>query len=138
MSLGEICRGGDLQRGLIRFKRIDCEPAYGVKLVGQRELFWWEPEGRWISSLELPAEVFMKDETVLIAARGTLGEHEVYCRGEFITGPWLDYAYSEDHLRVLPVFAQAAFEYALHRRLSIFYLPCYSSLNFFKRFVAKA
>jgi hypothetical protein len=102
MLLRDICRGGDLQRGLIRFKRIDCEPAYGVKLVGQRELFWWEPEGRWISSQELPDEVFMKNETVLIAARGTLGEHEVYCRGEFITGPWLDYAYSEDHLRVRP------------------------------------
>lgn len=100
MSLGDICKGGDLRRGLIRFKRIESEPEYGVKLVGQRELFWLEPEGRWISMHSVPGDVFVKDETILIAARGTLGEHEVYCRGEFITGPWLDYAYTEDHLRV--------------------------------------
>lgn len=100
MLLGDICRGGELRRGLIRFKRIESDPEYGVKLVGQRELFWLEPEGRWISSHLTPNDVFVKDETILIAARGTLGEHEVYCRGEFITGPWLDYAYTEDHLRV--------------------------------------
>jgi hypothetical protein len=99
MLLGDICRGGDLQRGL-RFKRVECEPEYGVKLVGQRELFWWEPEGRWISTQNAPEGIFVKDETILIAAQGTLGEHEVFCRAEFITGPWLDYAYTEHLLRV--------------------------------------
>lgn len=100
MLLGDICLGGDLQRGS-RFNRVDCEPEFGVKLVGQRELFWLEPEGRSIAPQYAPKDIFVKDETILIAARGTLGEHEVYCRGEFITGPWLNYAYTEDHLRVL-------------------------------------
>lgn len=99
MLLGDICRGGKLRSGL-RFKRIDCEPEYGVKLVGQRELFWWEPEGRWISAEHAPNDIFVGDETIVIAAQGTLGEHEVFCRGEFITGPWLEHAYTQHLLRV--------------------------------------
>lgn len=99
MLLGEICRGGKLRSGL-RFKRIDCEPELGVKLVGQRELFWLEPEGRWIAAAHAPEDIFVDDETILIAAQGTLGEHEVFCRAEFITGPWLQYAYTQHVLRV--------------------------------------
>jgi len=99
MLLGDICRGGKLRSGL-RFKRIDCDPEYGVKLVGQKELFWLEPEGRWISPQHAPAGIYVADETILVAAQGTLGEHEVFCRGEFITGPWLEYAYTEHLLRV--------------------------------------
>lgn len=99
MLLGEICRGGKLRSGL-RFKRIDCEPELGVKLVGQRELFWLEPEGRWIAATHAPDDIFVDDETILIAAQGTLGEHEVFCRAEFITGPWVQYAYTQHVLRV--------------------------------------
>jgi hypothetical protein len=99
MSLGDICRGGDLQRSS-RFKRVGCDPDFGVKFLGQKELFWIEPEGRYISPRHAPSDVFVKDETVLLAARGAPGEHHVYCRGEFITGPWLQYAYTEDNLRV--------------------------------------
>jgi hypothetical protein len=39
--------------------------------------------------------------TILIAARGTLGESELYCRCEYIWGPGVDNAYSEDMLRVV-------------------------------------
>lgn len=38
---------------------------------------------------------------IAVAARGTLGEHELYCRAEFIWGPWTDNAYSEDILRIV-------------------------------------
>jgi len=101
MTLGEICRGGNLQRST-RFKRIECDAEYGVKLVGQRELFWLEPEGRWISTRYAPSDIFVQDETILVASQGTLGENEVFCRGEFITGPWLNYAYAEHLLRIQP------------------------------------
>ncbi|MGP4097183.1 methylation-associated defense system restriction endonuclease subunit S MAD5 [Nonomuraea sp. KM90] len=100
-TLGAICTGGQLSRGN-RFVRIDSAPQHGIKLVGQRQGFWTRPEGRWITLKpgEL-TQVLAKDETVLMAARGTLGEHEVYCRSLFVTGSWLKNAYSEDFLRIV-------------------------------------
>jgi hypothetical protein len=71
-SLGEICSHAQLSRG-VRFKRIDCEPEHGARLVGQRQAFWLRPEGRWISPHHAPREIFATDETVLVAAQGTLG-----------------------------------------------------------------
>jgi type I restriction enzyme S subunit len=99
-TLGEICVGGQLSRG-IRFKRIDSDPEHGVQLVGQRQAFWLHPEGRWIGTAATPDEVFAEDETILVAARGTLGENEVYGRAILATGSWTQYAYSEDFLRVV-------------------------------------
>lgn len=101
MLLGDICTGGQLERGG-RFTRVEAAQDYGEKLVGQRELFWWEPDGRWISSRRAPNDIFVADETILVASQGTLGEREVFCRAELITGPWLKYAYSEHLMRVRP------------------------------------
>ncbi|MEU7633385.1 hypothetical protein AB0C34_25965 [Nocardia sp. NPDC049220] len=98
-SLGQICGDGVLSRG-IRFKRIDADEEHGVPLIGQRQAFWSRPEGRLISRRALPAEVFANDEAIMMAARGTLGEHEVYCRSIMVTGAWLKNAYSEDFLRI--------------------------------------
>jgi hypothetical protein len=97
--LGDICAGGQLNRGT-RFSRVDSNPEHGVQLVGQRQAFWLRPEGRWISTAGTPDEVFASDETVLVAAQGTLGENEVYCRPILATGSWLKYAYSEHFLRI--------------------------------------
>jgi hypothetical protein len=99
-KLGDICANGQLSRG-VRFKRVDSDSDHGVQLVGQRQSFWLRPEGRWIGTGTTPAEVFASDETILIAARGTLGENEVYCRPILATGSFLKYAYSEDFLRVV-------------------------------------
>lgn len=119
--LGDICYSGKLRRGL-RFKRIDCEPERGVKLIGQRELFWLEPEGRWIAPQYAPDDIFVEDETIVIAAQGTLGEHEVFCRAEFITGPWLHNAYTEHLLRVQSGNAtiSGAFLFAFLRSETVF------------------
>lgn len=38
----------------------------------------------------------------MIAAQGTLGENEVFCRPFLVTGSWLDHAYSQHFLRVIP------------------------------------
>lgn len=97
MLLGDICRGGELRSGL-RFKRIDCDPEYGVKLVGQKELFWLEPEGRWISAQHAPKDIFLEDETVVVHSQGALSE--AFARIEFVTGSWVKYAYTQHLLRV--------------------------------------
>lgn len=98
--LEEICRGGQLGTGA-RFKRIDCAPEQGVRLVGQKQAFWMQPEGRWIAARYAPSGIFAKDESVLVASSGTLGEAEVYCRPILVTGRWLEFAYSQHFLRVV-------------------------------------
>jgi len=98
--LGDICKGGSLRTGA-RFKRYDSDPQHGVKLVGQRQAFWLRPSGRWINSKLSPADIHMADETVLIAAHGTLGEREVFGRSILVTGRALDNAYSQDFVRVV-------------------------------------
>ena len=99
-SLGDICVPGTLKRGG-RFKRIDADPEYAYKLVGQRHLFWLRPEGRWVAKFALNDSVLVRPGTVLIAAQGTLGENELYCRAEFAWGPGVDLAYSEHILRAV-------------------------------------
>lgn len=98
-TVGEICLRGQLKTGP-RFKRIDAAPDFGMRLLGQKQGFWSLPEGRWISIKHSPDGLKMKDETVLIAEHGTLGEREVFCRSILVTGSWLNYAYSQDFLRV--------------------------------------
>lgn len=97
--LGDICSDGQLSSGA-RFKRIDASPEFGVRLIGQKQGFWMKPEGRWISAARAPVGIFSKDETVMIASQGTLGEREVFSRPIFVTGKWLDYAYTQHFLRV--------------------------------------
>ena len=99
-SLGAICEGGILRTGT-RFRRIDSDPGHGVRLIGQRQSFWLRPEGRWISEAAAPDDIRLTDETILVAARGTLGENEVYSRSIFVTGSWLVHAYSQDYVRVV-------------------------------------
>lgn len=99
-TLGQICEGGHLGTGA-RFKRVDCDPELGVRLVGQKHGFWMRPEGRWISPRHAPKDIFARDESVLVASSGTLGEQELYCRALLVTGRWLDYAYTQHFLRVV-------------------------------------
>ncbi|GAB7075467.1 restriction endonuclease subunit S [Streptomyces sp. IpFD-1.1] len=101
VTLGEICKGGQLGSG-VRFKRIDAEPGHGaVRLIGQRQGFWIRPEGRWISPSQAPPGIFAKDETVMIPSQGTHGENEVFCRAMFVTGSWLEHVYTQHFLRVV-------------------------------------
>ncbi|HEY9631226.1 MAG TPA: hypothetical protein V6C84_28380 [Coleofasciculaceae cyanobacterium] len=98
--LREICVPGTLKRGG-RYKRVDAEPEYGCQLIGQKEIFWQQPEGRWVAEFALGKDVFVDPGTTLIAATGTLGESELYCRAEFIWGPMAEMAYSELFVRVV-------------------------------------
>lgn len=98
--LGELCVPGTLKRG-VRFSRVDADPEHAYRLIGQKELFWLRPQGRWIGKKFVPEGVLVEDGCVLVAAQGTLGESELYCRAEFATGKALENAYSEHILRVL-------------------------------------
>jgi hypothetical protein len=99
-TLGEICREGWLGSG-VRFAREDSNPEYGARLIGQRQGFWVRPEGRWINPAKAPSDIFAKDESIMIASQGTLGENEVFCRAIFVTGSWLKYVYTQHFLRVV-------------------------------------
>ena len=99
-SLGELCLPGTLKPGG-RFKRIDAHPDYAYRLIGQRQVFWLRPEGRWVAKRSVNADVLVEPGTTLVAARGTFGESELYCRAEFIFGPAVSAAYSQDFLRVV-------------------------------------
>ena len=97
--LSEICVAGTLKSGP-RFKRIDADPEFSYQLIGQKQIFWFRPEGRWIAKSSVSDEVLVPDGTTLVAAQGTLGENELFCRSEYITGHLLERAYSQHFLRV--------------------------------------
>jgi type I restriction enzyme S subunit len=120
-TLGQICDGGILRTGA-RFKRIDADPGSGVRLIGQRQAFWMRPYGRWINPNQAPRDIRQADETVLIAAHGTLGESEVFSRSILATGSWLKHAYSQDFVRVLSGSAEmsGAYLFALLRSEAAF------------------
>lgn len=99
-SLGDICVPGTLQRAG-RYKRIDAEDGHGCQLIGQRHLFWLRPEGRSVARFALGDDLFVDAGTTLVAAQGTLGEGELYCRAEFVIEPATSFAYSEHLLRVI-------------------------------------
>ncbi len=98
--LAELCLDGTLKSGP-RFKRIDADPEYAYQLIGQKQIFWLRPEGRWIAKKSVGTEVLVPDGAILVAAQGTLGESELFCRSEFITGATLERAYSQHFLRVI-------------------------------------
>jgi hypothetical protein len=100
--LGDICSGGQLARGN-RFIRIDSEPGFGYRLIGQRQVFWVRPEGRWVAvNAQIRDLISVPNESILVCARGTLAETEVYGHATFITGRWQqEFVYSEDFLRII-------------------------------------
>jgi hypothetical protein len=98
--LGELCKPGTLRRGG-RYRRIEAEREYAYQMIGQKEIFWLRPEGRWIAKKCVDDDVFVEAGTTLIAGAGTLAESEVYCRSEFIWGCAVERAYSELFTRVV-------------------------------------
>jgi type I restriction enzyme S subunit len=98
--LTKICIEDTLKSGP-RFKRIDAEADYSYQLIGQKQIFWLRPEGRWIAKNSIGDEVLVPSGTILVAAQGTLGENELFCRPEFVIGNALEKAYSQHFLRVI-------------------------------------
>jgi hypothetical protein len=99
-TLGEICEGGELSRGN-RFARIPADPGHGFLLIGQEQLFWTRPEGRWVAvKPDYVDTLKAHDELIMVACRGLLTEGALIGRAALVTGNWLGYVYSEDLLRV--------------------------------------
>ncbi|MCA9218160.1 MAG: hypothetical protein KDB27_34060, partial [Planctomycetales bacterium] len=86
LPLRDVCNADSLQRGN-RFTRIDASPEHSYRLIGQKQLFWLRPEGRWVAKFSLPDDAIVSNGTILMAVQGTLGETEMYCRAEYATGP---------------------------------------------------
>jgi len=98
--LGELCPGS-LKRGG-RYRRIEADPEFSYQMIGQKQVFWLRPEGRWIAKTCVDDDVIVRPGTTLIAGAGTLAESEVFCRCEFVWGNACERAYSELFNRVLP------------------------------------
>ena len=96
--LREVLRPGTLKRGT-RFSRVDASDEHSVRLVGQKHMFWMKPLGRRVARWAVPDDATIAPGTTLVAAQGTLGETELYCRAEFIWGSATENAYSEHLLR---------------------------------------
>ena len=102
-KLGELCDPHHFGSGII-FKRIDADPEFSVRLVGQREAFQVRPEGRWISRKSIEGlGLIVPQGTTIIAAHGTLGETELYCRSTYVTERTSTYAFSGDFVRCIPL-----------------------------------
>lgn len=99
ISLKDATMPGTLKRG-DRFKRIDADSEHAYKLIGQKELFHLEPEGRLISKSVLGTGSLGNPGLIVAAAQGTLGENEVYCRSEFVWSSGVEMAYSEHVVRI--------------------------------------
>jgi hypothetical protein len=101
--LGSLCDPQHFKSGII-FKRIDADEQYSVRLVGQRGAFQVRPEGRWISKKSIEGlGLLVPSGTTLIAAHGTMGETELYCRSHYVTKRTSDYAFSGDFVRCVPL-----------------------------------
>ena len=92
-------------RWRLMFKRIDVPQEFGIEVLTQKPLFQLFPTGRWLSRkylLDLSKKYVVPDRTILIAKQGTLGEDELFCRCEFITGDRpLARAYSDHCMRLV-------------------------------------
>ncbi len=101
--LGDICDPKHFKSGII-FKRIDADREFSARLIGQREAFQIRPEGRWISKRSIEGlGLIVPKGTTIIAAHGTLGETELYCRSAFVTSRTSSYAFSGDFVRCIPL-----------------------------------
>lgn len=101
----ELVKKGTLNSGY-RFRRIEAAPSHGIMLIGQKDLFTSVPDGRWVASWCLKNDARLEEGTTLIAAHGTLGEFELYAQAALVYGDWVNHAYTQDVMRVVPDHSQ--------------------------------
>lgn len=102
MPLGKVTEQGTLKRGL-RFKRVDADQEFGLRLVGQREGFHFSPEGRWIAKSYLRNDplINLSEGAIVVASQGGINESDSFARAQFVYGKKLEYVYSEHFLRII-------------------------------------
>lgn len=79
--LGDVVQSFGKNYGKV-FIRIDCQPAHGVELLSQSDMFAAEPDGRVVRKDSFPnaADHAITLGDILIAGAGTLGETELFGR----------------------------------------------------------
>lgn len=97
--LADLVKPGTLRKGP-SFSRIDTVPPHSVQLLGQRQLFRYVPDGRQVARAYIPKSAFCRPGMTLIAARGTFGESEVFCRAQHVGEVSKAWLFSNDILRV--------------------------------------
>ncbi len=98
-TLAELVKPGSLRKGP-SFTRVDASPPHAARLIGQRQLFRYVPEGRLVARAGIPRAAFCRPGMTLVAARGTFGESEVFCRAQHVGELASRWLFSGDILRV--------------------------------------
>ncbi|NNC16692.1 hypothetical protein HJC22_13300 [Corallococcus exiguus] len=84
-----------------RSSRIPCSPPFGCDFISQRDAFLIRPVPRRVFLRGVPDHmVFAPAGSILIAARGTLGEGEIFGRAVMVAGELCNVGLTEDLLRL--------------------------------------
>jgi hypothetical protein len=108
-----------------QFKRLDADPNVGIMLLSQTHTFQERPQGRWISKKSVPnyRDFIVPDDTILVAAQGTMGDSELFGRCQFSHRNFENHMITQHILRILPdsskvnpgyLFAFLSSEYGFH------------------------
>lgn len=86
-----------------RFARTPCKPPHGVEFMSQRDVFLIRPLPRRIAHPGFTdTKLFALQETLMVAAQGTLGEGELFGRVALVRGRPERTAYTQHLLRLIP------------------------------------
>lgn len=110
--LGDVLADKGLFYG-VRSARISCEAPYGIDFVSQRNAFLIRPTSRRVLLPGVPNEMVLVPEgAIVVAARGTLGEGELFGRPALVAGVLTRLGLTEDLLRLVPKPEGSALTYA--------------------------
>lgn len=120
--LVEWCVPNSLRKGP-SFKRLEASGEHAVPLIGQRQLFRFNPRPKSVARAGVPKSAFCSVGTTLIATRGTFGESEVFCRAQWVSRVTSGWLFSNDITRVVPASQEhAGWLYAYLRSRTAFRL----------------
>lgn len=101
-QLGEVINNENFDSYKV-FKVIDCDPEFGMMLIGQKDAFNLRPDGRIISKrLVENLGLLVPPGTTMIPSAGTFGEFEVYCRAVLVTERSAKNVFSSHFYRCIP------------------------------------
>lgn len=110
--IGDILDQNGLYYGA-RSARISCEAPHGVDFVSQRDAFLIRPIPRRVVLPGVPdTMLFVPEGALVLAARGTLGEGEIFGRPVLVAGVLTRLGLTEDLLRLIPKTEYQAVAYA--------------------------
>lgn len=96
-----------------RFARVNCDPPHGIEFMSQRDTFLIRPIARRIMHPGFEERMlFARRGTIMIGGHGTLGEGEIFGKAMYIHGRFVNNAFTQDLLRVVPSSGNEALTYA--------------------------